>query len=306
MTFPIKIETYLKNPIEYETKSLENKLKRLSHVDSKKLKKLKEACIDFEAIFIEKLWNEMKKNLPKGGLFENKILENYLSIFDMEFARSLAQKGGIGLSEMLYENLERTLEERSKWVDPNSDGNNKIIKPKKFEKNSFKEFLNKIKTIHQVEDLANKLELKKDKRNKYDNSFVIPVDGKISSHFGWRIDPFTHKWAWHNGIDISAPIGTPVKSFESGKVLFAGEKGNFGNLIIIQHPNGLKTYYAHLNKILVKKGQLVKKGELIGKVGATGRATGPHLHFEIRFKDKAIDPEHLKKELAKLKIDVIT
>ena len=307
MSFPA-IENYIKDPFDYKAGSLEEELKRLSSDDlgenSKKLKKLKEACIDFEAIFIEKLWNEMKKTLPKGGLFEDKILENYLSIFDMEFARSLAQKGGIGLGEMLYENLKTTLEEKSRWIEPRSD--NKVINPKKLEKSSFKEFLHKIRTIHQVEDLANKLKNKKDKNDRNDSSFIMPVHGKISSHFGWRIDPFTHKWAWHNGIDIAAPVGTPVRSFGDGKVLFAGERGGFGNLIIIQHSNGLKTYYGHLSKIIVKKGQIVKKGEVIGKVGATGRATGPHLHFEVRLKDKAIDPEHLKKEFAKLKVDVIT
>ncbi len=277
-----------------------------SSLSSKNNKKLKEVCYGFEAIFIEKLWQEMKKTLPKGGLFEDKILENYLSIFDMEFAKTLAKDGGIGLSDLLYKNLKSGLEERSRWIDKQETLNKKAISQdqKKQEEVSFKKFIEKVNTIHRVENLSKTIENKRleNKNNFILDKFIMPVKGKISSHFGWRRDPFTHHWAWHNGIDISVPYGTPVKASKDGVVIFADNAKGYGNLVIIKHPDGFKTYYAHLSKIFVRTGEKIEKGKELGKVGNSGRSTGPHLHFEIRFKDTALDPEHIEREIAFLKL----
>jgi len=99
---------------------------------------------------------------------------------------------------------------------------------------------------------------------------------------GWRKDPFTNNNTYHGGIDIAAPTGTLVKASQGGEVIFTGWKGGYGKLIIIEHKYGYKTFYGHLNKILVKTGQVVKSGQSIGNVGSTGRSTGPHVHFELR------------------------
>lgn len=125
--------------------------------------------------------------------------------------------------------------------------------------------------------------------------FDTPVPGRRSSDFGSRIDPVTKKKnAFHSGIDIAAPKGTPVKASESGIVKFAGfHKGGYGNLIIIEHSKGFATYYGHLSKIDAGQNEKIKKGSVIGAVGSTGRSTGPHLHFEIRRGDQAIDPDSL-------------
>ncbi len=112
----------------------------------------------------------------------------------------------------------------------------------------------------------------------------------VSSHFGTRIDPFTGRRAMHSGIDFKARTGTPVLATGYGKVVMAGRKGGYGNLVEIEHENGLITRYGHLNRILVKKGQVVSTGQKIGKVGSTGRSTGPHLHYEVRKSDGALNP----------------
>ena len=124
--------------------------------------------------------------------------------------------------------------------------------------------------------------------------FGWPLDGhyRISSGFGIRTDPIQNVLKKHNGIDLPAPTGTPVYAAKDGKVIAAGEMGNAGNAIIIDHGNSVETRYYHLSKIHVKNGKSVSQGELIGEVGSTGKSTGPHLHFEIRVKSNPVDPLH--------------
>jgi murein DD-endopeptidase MepM/ murein hydrolase activator NlpD len=108
-----------------------------------------------------------------------------------------------------------------------------------------------------------------------------PVYGKISSEFGWRKDPFTGASTFHSGMDIAVQQGAPVFAARDGTVIEAADNGGYGLNIIILHADGSRTRYAHLSHISVYSGQRVVRGELIGRVGETGRATGPHLHFEI-------------------------
>ena len=119
-----------------------------------------------------------------------------------------------------------------------------------------------------------------------------PYRGKITSSFGYRENPFTGKIVEsHKGIDIKAAFGSVVNSTANGVVAYAGFKGGYGNLIVLNHGNGLETYYGHLSKILVKRGQAINPGQTLGKVGSTGRSTGPHLHYEIHRNGKAINPK---------------
>ena len=118
-----------------------------------------------------------------------------------------------------------------------------------------------------------------------------PVDGGyISSGFGIRRDPFTKRMAAHQGLDICEPIGTPVMAAAAGRVIFAARYYNYGKLVIIDHGNGYQTAYGHLSRIDVREGQLVTKRQDIGKVGDTGRATAPHLHYEVRQDGHPVDP----------------
>lgn len=120
-----------------------------------------------------------------------------------------------------------------------------------------------------------------------------PMDAmtRMSSTFGNRKDPFTGGRAFHAGIDFPAPKGTAVLSAGYGKVTFVGEKSGYGNLVEITHSTGIVTRYGHLSAFLVKEGQIVDTGTPIARVGSTGRSTGPHLHFEVRLGDSAVDPQ---------------
>jgi len=117
-----------------------------------------------------------------------------------------------------------------------------------------------------------------------------PVYGRITSHLGWRKNPFGGGYEFHSGIDIYAPHGSKVLATADGVVEFAGWYGDYGKTVIIRHPSGYLTLYAHLSQIDVKEGQRVKAGDVVGRVGSTGRSTGPHLHYEVIRDNKPVDP----------------
>jgi murein DD-endopeptidase MepM/ murein hydrolase activator NlpD len=120
---------------------------------------------------------------------------------------------------------------------------------------------------------------------------VWPVDGKLESGFGGRRNPFGGgSYEFHSGQDIDAPMGAPVIAGASGKVSFAGWQNGYGQLVVIDHGGGLTTRYGHLSKIDVTEGQPVDRAEYLGRVGSTGRSTGPHLHYEVRINDEPVNP----------------
>lgn len=119
----------------------------------------------------------------------------------------------------------------------------------------------------------------------------LPVRYKrISAKFGYRMHPIYHKKMFHFGIDMSAPIGRTVYAPADGVVYFRGVRNGYGKFLILSHPFGFSTAYGHLSKILVRAGQYVRKGDPIAKVGNTGRSTGPHLHYEVRYLSYWLDP----------------
>ena len=119
---------------------------------------------------------------------------------------------------------------------------------------------------------------------------ILPVRGYVVSGYGRRIDPFTGAPDFHAGVDIYAPYGAPVVAAASGRVIHAGRRLGYGKLVIIDHGFGIFTYYGHLSRILVRKGTHVKRWQIIGLVGSSGRSTGPHVHYEIRFQDQPLNP----------------
>ena len=111
-----------------------------------------------------------------------------------------------------------------------------------------------------------------------------------SSPFGYRRDPFTGRAAMHAGLDFRGATGTPIRAAAKGRVSFVGRKGGYGNVVEIRHGNGVLTRYAHMSKFDARVGDKVDAGETIGRIGSTGRSTGPHLHFEVRINNRAVDP----------------
>ncbi len=120
---------------------------------------------------------------------------------------------------------------------------------------------------------------------------VVPASlASISSGFGYRRDPFNGSGAMHSGLDFRGPTGAPILAAAKGKVSFVGRKSGYGNVVEIDHGNGMLTRYAHMSAFETKVGKTVEAGEPIGAIGSTGRSTGPHLHFEVRINGRAVNP----------------
>ena len=126
---------------------------------------------------------------------------------------------------------------------------------------------------------------------------ILPVrqpligEAEVSSPFGYRADPFLGRPALHPGVDLVQEYGAEIHATASGRVVHAGPAGGYGNMVEIEHGNNLATRYGHMSEVLVEEGQAVKPGDTIGRIGSTGRSTGPHLHYEVRIDGEPVDPE---------------
>ena len=193
--------------------------------------------------------------------------------------RIISAKYGVPISDLLDYNNFASLNVKPKekiWLKESKQVSNKKNK----EKISDKKPISEPKT-------TKKKSKKKIKKHIGNLDLVLPLKGVVTSEFGLR-----HGRA-HKGIDVAAPTGTPIKSVAKGKVAFVGIQNGYGNVIIIKHNENIMTVYAHNERNMVREGDIVKKGQPIATVGRTGRATGPHLHFEYRINGKAINPRKI-------------
>jgi murein DD-endopeptidase MepM/ murein hydrolase activator NlpD len=184
-------------------------------------------------------------------------------LFIETLADAVAKGGGIGIARMLEETL----------GDPAADGDT-AVQPKKAAP----------PTKH-----APSLSPASPSLSSPPASLSAPP-GSITSGFGPRRDPIDGTTKYHTGVDLRAPEGTPIRVAGDGVVRAAGPRGGYGNAVEIDHGGGLTTLYGHASELLVKPGEKVTEGQPIARVGQTGRATGPHLHYEVRLNDRVVDP----------------
>ena len=368
-----QLDAQLKQKDMLEKKQAIDNLRAKLRADMSDEKELREACQGFESIFINKLWKQMRDSLPKEGYLHSREEEAYLSMFDQELANKMSEAGGIGLADMLYEQLKSQTEDASRYTLPSRarevkeiepldpdffkadtkpfDGtaeslytpldqilpqnaevlpppaadpakaNNTSVNPQNIMKLAATALAGQIETprqtpqMRQFEELVKKIEQQGEQAGNEGGPVPLssdeikgvppgplsmmqwPTEGQVSSNFGWRKDPFTGKKAFHGGIDLAAPEGTPVNACWDGTVIFSGDKGGYGNMVIIEHADGWQSYYGHNSANTVQVGDEVKAGQKIAEVGNTGRSTGPHLHFEIRQDKLAWDPKQIQDRL---------
>jgi murein DD-endopeptidase MepM/ murein hydrolase activator NlpD len=204
---------------------------------------LKKACQMFEAQFLKMLWKEMRKTVQQNKLFHGGYGEEmFTDLLDQAVSDESVKKGSMGIADMLERQFSREA-----YAHPGAK-------------------IGQALGSAQSGDLLN-----------------LPVAGAtLTSAFGTREHPITGEEREHAGVDLAAAAGTPVTAAATGRVEFAGERGDYGNLLIITHADGSQTYYGHLEEILVEEGQLVASGQKVATVGSTGLSTGAHLHFEVR------------------------
>ena len=245
---------------------------------------LRKVSQEFEAIFIAYMLKVMRETIEESGLMKEGFGKTiYTEMFDQEVAQSLAKRGTLGISDLLYRNLvENVVREDSE--------ENKSASPE-----------NKTAPISQRQNIDNKDEISDVKVHEI-NEIRLPVPASVSSPFGLRQDPFTHRLKFHKGLDLAAPAGMKVVPALPGKVIATGYEEGYGNYVFIQHSEDLQTRYGHLGEIYVKTGETVTSDSSLGTVGSTGHSTGPHLHFEAIRMGKPVDPlPALRTQLASLR-----
>jgi peptidoglycan hydrolase FlgJ len=320
--------------------------------------KLRESSQDFEAIFIHQMLKQMRATVPKDGLLHSRDEEFWQSHLDTELSVLLARRGGLGLGDMIFEQLREHQVKASQSSSPSSmnipamtllepDDPGTAINaspqdtPGEYSDQQAMAPGQGIETgrgpyvsaqdgltgpvvmpgasevMGVVRSLARSIEERGGVVPEHPGSaqgidsgafsdmtssvglppMHWPLQSRVSSGFGWRPDPFTGERAWHAGVDLAAPVGTPVRAAWDGRVVFVGERGGYGRMVVLEHAEGWRTYYAHNNENRVKVGDQVRAGQTVATVGSSGRATGPHLHFEIRQGNMAWNPKQIRDRL---------
>jgi len=239
--------------------------------------------------FLEDTENNMDLEFQGAKVMEEPVLDFKFPIFEFETNKTVINSSNFDSNTELEEKItDRLIEVEKKLIDMQELLKKKGIKKQLSIGGEYvplsrlsEDYLDAIN--NDIDDLSNVF---------FTYPIGKPTMGKVSSYFGYRKDPFHKRRALHTGIDFSTGTGTQVITTADGVIKSAGWRKGYGKCIVVQHKNGYKTLYGHLSKINVKKGQKVKSGELIGKVGTTGRSTGPHLHYEVYKNGKRINPKN--------------
>jgi murein DD-endopeptidase MepM/ murein hydrolase activator NlpD len=210
-------------------------------------------------------------------------------MFDMELTKDLAKAGGMGLSPLILSELERKFQGRAgseKGKTNPQETQAKLPVPSENEVDR----LFRLPPAQRLKGRGNEASSNENSGKEKEFFWTGPVSGGISSGFGYRQDPINGTEKFHNGVDFAAPEGAEVRAVRPGRVVFVGEKGNFGKMVEILHPDESVSRYAHNSELLVRPGEAVVSGQVIAAVGSTGRSTGPHLHFELLQEGRKLDP----------------
>ncbi len=207
----------------------------------------------FEGYMIEMMVREMRKTIPEG-IFSGNAMEMFSGMLDQELAKRIGEGGGLGLGSLIAHDVIHGSD-----APPVAPRSLPVSGPRRGGSGGL-------------------------------SGARLPLAGRISSRFGHRSDPIHGERKMHRGLDIAAPRGTDIRPVKGGEVVFAGERGGFGNAVIIDHGDGWQSLYAHCDRLDVRPGQRVGPEEIIGAVGSTGRSTGPHLHLDIRRDGEVVDP----------------
>jgi peptidoglycan hydrolase FlgJ len=283
---------------------------------------IRQMATEFEALLLNQLTASLSKTEnDEGGLFSDSGGGLSLSrqMFSEQLAKSMAQNGGIGLADLIISQIQQNKSAGIKSPSPASltrevrntpatvetataspteaqpEGRfiaseaalatrPRRVFPVRTERAAAKNASSEGPgTVSLTPTLTSNHEM-------LPVSLKLPTRGAIRSGFGTRRDPIHGRPRFHKGIDIAAPSGTPIQAAAAGTVVFAGRNKGYGNMVMIEHADGRRTLYAHARQLFVTPGERVTAGQTIAAVGSTGRSTGPHVHFEIRVGDQAVNP----------------
>lgn len=242
----------------------------LSNAPDESPARVRELAHEFEAMFLAQMLKQMRQSMAlaedeEGDGFGKAA---FTDTFDTELARHISAGGGIGIAAVIMEAFER----RSVLPAGVSAAPPAML-PAPADRG-----------------------VQQDQRTEtVDDAATL---GPISSAFGWRRDPINGQSRFHKGVDIKAAYGQPVPSAANGRVVSAGEQGAYGLTVVVEHDSGIRTRYAHLSALAVEAGDVVERGQDLGRVGTSGRSTGPHLHFEVLENGRPVNPATAMQKLA--------
>ena len=236
---------------------------------------------EFEAMLMTQMLRDMRRSMvdedPEAA---TPGFDTMTDLVDVEFGRALSSAGGMGLSASLVQALDKLSgmghsEPASAAALPGLSGSG---------------------------DWPSVTETDPQEASPVAVSGTIDaapgqpsLDGPITSAFGWRRDPLSGSPGFHKGVDVAMAYGQDVRAAAAGTVVFVGENGGYGNMVAVRHSDGRETRYAHLSVPEVQVGDAVDEGGVLGKSGSSGRSTGPHLHFEVLFNGRPVDPATLER-----------
>lgn len=248
---------------------------------------LREAAEGFEAMLLNQLLKEMMPDEGEGSLFGDGIGSGtYHQLFLNELSSMISKSGQLGLADVIERDVAARAGLTEEWEDRTEPIPGQALGrplPQPLRRQSFVPRVYRDSAALDRNDFGSQL------------SFISPLNGRRSSEYGERKDPFTGAHRHHHGVDIAAPEGSPIRAAAPGKVAFSGTMPGYGNVVIIEHAGGYETRYAHNADNNVRKGDTVAAGQVVATVGSTGRSTGPHLHFEVRKDGASVDPEDYMK-----------
>jgi murein DD-endopeptidase MepM/ murein hydrolase activator NlpD len=250
--------------------------------------KVAELSQQFEAMLMLQMVRQMRQSLldeenSEGAGFGATTMRD---TFDTEFSRYLAESGGVGLGAFMSRSLEERASAEASVAAARSDatslaGTGTVMHALSPAVPAASAALPRAATVAIGRSADN---------TDATASVELPLSNGVSSRFGWRSDPITGESKFHRGLDLRAVYGAEVPAAAAGTVVFAGERGTYGTLVVMRHANGVETRYAHLSALEVKEGDVVDGGTAIGRVGSTGRSAAPHLHFEVLVNGERVDP----------------
>lgn len=240
---------------------------------------IKRIAVQFEEMLINTLLKEAFKDDEKDDNEDELPLSSgsYKDIRTMFLSQYIADSGGLGYREVIEKQLEESMADNTTEKKETAAADPTPLP------------LSTVRTITGIPHFPNAPAVRKSASDP--GTITSPVEGPISSNYGWRKDPLDGQTRFHSGIDFDVPAHTPVKSFMDGEVTYSGWEKGYGYLVEVTHPGGYTTRYGHNSKLNVKEGDSVRAGEVIAHSGSTGRSTGPHLHFEVRKGEFSLNPE---------------
>ncbi|MBA4373170.1 MAG: hypothetical protein C0402_09960 [Thermodesulfovibrio sp.] len=251
------------------TRSLENLRGR------KDPEAIKAVAREMETLFAHELIKAMRQTVKPASAESGFGRDTYLSMFDMELARILSDRG-LGLQDMMINSMSRQVQNGPAAVPAQQEQGAAGAELKRV---SVAAPASGAGTTPTVQVAAEPI-----------TEAALPVNGVISSKYGMRKHPVYGDFRFHRGLDIAAPLGSEIHPIGKGTVTFSGSKPGYGNIVIIDHGNGMISQYAHNKVNMVKAGDVVDDSTVIGKVGSEGISTGPHLHLEVKQNGRRVNP----------------